>query len=51
MSHLSSSLKSESEKYRRAAQRVNWDAMIRQWAPVGGVVFLLFIFIYIKFLR
>ncbi|KAH7102953.1 protein transport protein Sec22 [Auriculariales sp. MPI-PUGE-AT-0066] len=51
MSHLSSSLKSESQKYKRAAQKINWDAMIRQWAPVGGIALILFVFIYIKFLR
>lgn len=51
MSHLSNSLRSESEKYRRAARNVNVNAMLRQWAPVGAVVFLLLIFIYFKLLR
>ncbi|EJD54084.1 protein transport protein Sec22 [Auricularia subglabra TFB-10046 SS5] len=51
MSHLSSSLRNESEKYRRAARNVNVNAMIRQWAPVGAVVFLLLVFIYFKLLR
>ncbi|EIW82524.1 protein transport protein Sec22 [Coniophora puteana RWD-64-598 SS2] len=49
MSHLSSSLRSESEKYRKAARNINVQAMLRQYAPVGAVVLLLFIFIYWRF--
>jgi vesicle transport protein SEC22 len=45
MSHLSTSLRSESEKYKKAARKINIDALIRQWAPVGaiGLIFILFI--------
>ena len=45
MSHLSSSLRTESEKYRKAARDINLYAMLRQWAPVGafGLLFLIFI--------
>lgn len=45
MSDLSSSLQSESKKYRRAAQRINFEAMLRQYAPVGlvGLVILFLI--------
>ena len=49
MSHLSTSLRSESEKYRRAARNINIQAMIRQYAPIGAVLFLLIIFIYWRF--
>ncbi|KAI0663132.1 protein transporter SEC22 [Cubamyces menziesii] len=49
MSHLSTSLRSESEKYRRAARNINFQAMLRQYAPIGGVVFLLIIFIWWRF--
>jgi len=49
MSHLSTSLRSESQKYRRAAGKINWDAMIRQYAPVAGIVFILLIIIWWKF--
>jgi vesicle transport protein SEC22 len=44
MSTLSNSLRDESLKYRKAARRINLDALVRQWAPVGVVgLFLLVI--------
>lgn len=46
MSHLSTSLRSESEKYRKAARQINVQAMIRQYAPVAAIVFILFIIIF-----
>ncbi|KAG8834840.1 SNAP receptor [Serendipita sp. 400] len=49
MSHLSTSLRSESEKYRKAARQINIDAMIRKYAPIGGVVFFLLIIIWWRF--
>ncbi|RDX53243.1 protein transport protein Sec22 [Polyporus arcularius HHB13444] len=49
MSHLSTSLRSESEKYRRAARNININAMIRQYAPIGAVALVLIIFIYWRF--
>ena len=49
MSHLSTSLRSESEKYRKAARNINVQAMLRQYAPVVAVVFILFIIIFWKF--
>ena len=49
MSHLSTSLRSESEKYRRAARNINIQAMIRQYAPMGAVALLIIIFIYWRF--
>lgn len=49
MSHLSTSLRSESEKYRRAARNINIQAMIRQYAPIGAIMLLLIIFIYWRF--
>ena len=49
MSHLSTSLRSESEKYRKAARNINVQAMLRQYAPVVAVVFILLIVIFWKF--
>ncbi|KAK0206780.1 protein transport protein Sec22 [Desarmillaria ectypa] len=49
MSHLSTSLRSESEKYRKAARNINWQAMLRQYAPVGAIVLILIIFVYWRF--
>lgn len=37
MSDLSSNLRTESKKYRRAAQRINWEAMLRQYIPYIGL--------------
>lgn len=51
MSNLSTSLRSESAKYRKAARKINIDAMIRKWAPVGGVGLFVLLFIYFKFIR
>ncbi|KAF8665626.1 hypothetical protein AX16_000081 [Volvariella volvacea WC 439] len=49
MSHLSSSLRSESEKYRKAARNINIQAMIRQYAPLGAVGLLALILLYWRF--
>ncbi|KAG7097225.1 hypothetical protein E1B28_004596 [Marasmius oreades] len=49
MSHLSTSLRSESEKYRKAARNINLNAMIRQYAPLGAVVLILLIILYWRF--
>ncbi|KDQ64925.1 hypothetical protein JAAARDRAFT_28582 [Jaapia argillacea MUCL 33604] len=49
MSHLSTSLRSESEKYRRAARNINLQAMIRQYAPLGAVFFIIIIFLWWRF--
>lgn len=49
MSDLSSNLKEESKKYRRAAQRVNLEAMFRQYAPIVGIAFILLFIIWWRF--
>ncbi|KAI0269189.1 protein transport protein Sec22 [Gloeopeniophorella convolvens] len=49
MSHLSSSLRSESEKYRRAARNINFNAMLRQYAPLGAIIFIIIILIWWRF--
>ncbi|KAF7355089.1 Protein transport protein sec22 [Mycena sanguinolenta] len=49
MSHLSTSLRSESEKYRKAARNINIHAMIRQYAPLGAIGLVFLIIIYWKF--
>ncbi|CDK27262.1 unnamed protein product [Kuraishia capsulata CBS 1993] len=44
MSDLSSSLRSESIKYRKAARRINLEALIRQYLPVAAFgLFIVFI--------
>ncbi|KZT12905.1 snare-like protein [Laetiporus sulphureus 93-53] len=49
MSHLSTSLRSESEKYRKAARNINIQAMIRQYAPIIAIVLFLIIFLWWRF--
>lgn len=49
MSHLSTSLRSESEKYRKAARNINFQAMLRQYAPLGAVVFIVIILLWWRF--
>lgn len=49
MSHLSSSLRSESEKYRKAARNINFNAMLRQYAPIGAILFIIIILIWWRF--
>ncbi|KAK0453835.1 probable SEC22-synaptobrevin (V-SNARE) [Armillaria ostoyae] len=49
MSQLSTSLRADSEKYRKAARNINWQAMLRQYAPVGAIALILIIFVYWRF--
>jgi len=49
MSHLSTSLRSESEKYRKAARNINIQAMLRQYAPLAGVLFVIILLIWWRF--
>ncbi|WFC98999.1 SNAP receptor [Malassezia yamatoensis] len=48
MSTLSSSLRDESLKYRRAARKINVDAMIRKYAPIGAIAVLFLFIVYLK---
>jgi len=49
MSHLSSSLRDESQKYRKAARDINFQAMLRQWGPVAGIALLVILFLWWRF--
>ncbi|KAG6868463.1 hypothetical protein C0993_002438 [Termitomyces sp. T159_Od127] len=40
MSHLSTSLKSESEKYRKAAKNINFNAMLRQFFDIFCIIWV-----------
>ncbi|SHO76794.1 Similar to S.cerevisiae protein SEC22 (R-SNARE protein) [Malassezia sympodialis ATCC 42132] len=48
MSSMSSSLRDESLKYRRAARKINVDAMIRKYAPMGAIAVLVLFVLYVK---
>ncbi|WFD38705.1 SNAP receptor [Malassezia japonica] len=49
MSSMSSSLRDESLKYRRAARKINVDAMVRKYAPIGAIAVLFLFIVYIRF--
>lgn len=51
MSDLSSSLRNDSIKYRKHAQKINFDALIRQYAPIVGCGLFLVFLIWYMFLR
>jgi len=49
MGDMSSMLRDESKKYKRAAVRINWEYMMKQYGPIGGVVFIMLVFIWWRF--
>jgi vesicle transport protein SEC22 len=49
MGQLSSSLKTESAKYKRAARNINLQALLRKWAPVGGIGLFTILFLWWRF--
>lgn len=49
MSTMSSSLRDESLKYRKAARKINIDAAIRKWAPIGVLGLFFFVFVWYRF--
>ncbi|CDZ98485.1 protein transport protein sec22 [Phaffia rhodozyma] len=49
MSTLSTSLRSESMKYRKQARNINLELLIRQYAPVGFVGLFIVIFVWWRF--
>lgn len=49
MGDMSSMLRDESKKYKRAAVRINWEHMLKQYGPVGGFVFIILLFIWWRF--
>ncbi|CAL9727803.1 protein transport protein Sec22p [Monosporozyma unispora] len=51
MSDMSASLKESSKKYRRSAQRINYELLLRQYAPIALLAFFFVFLIYWIFLR
>lgn len=51
MQDLSYSLRNESKKYKRSAQRINLEALIRQYIPIVGVSLVGLFLIYWMFFR
>ncbi|KAL2266552.1 hypothetical protein VTJ83DRAFT_5904 [Remersonia thermophila] len=49
MGELSSRLRDDSKKYRKAAVKINWDLMIKQYGPFGALGFIMLIFLWWRF--
>ena len=49
MGEMSSRLRDDSKKYRRAAVKINWDLLIKQYAPFGVFGLIVIFFIWLRF--
>lgn len=49
MGEMSSRLLDDSKKYRRAAVRINWDLMLKQYGPFGALGFMIMFFLWWRF--
>ncbi|KAI0019601.1 snare-like protein [Xylariomycetidae sp. FL0641] len=49
MGEMSSRLRDDSRKYRRAAVRINWELLVKQYAPVAVFVLIVLVFVWLRF--
>ncbi|RHZ58721.1 SNAP receptor SEC22 [Aspergillus thermomutatus] len=49
MGELSGRLREDSKRYKKAAVRINWELLIKQYGPFAGVGFLLLFLIWLRF--
>ncbi|KAI1332057.1 transport protein-like protein sec22 [Xylariaceae sp. FL0255] len=49
MGEMSSRLRDDSKKYRRAAVKMNWELLIKQYAPIGIFGLIVIFFIWFRF--
>lgn len=49
MGELSSRLRDDSMKYRRAAVKINWDLLMKQYGPFAGLGFVMLVFVWWRF--
>jgi len=49
MGELSSRLRDDSKKYKRAAVKINWDLMLKQYGPFAGLGFIILVFTWWRF--
>jgi vesicle transport protein SEC22 len=49
MGEVSSRLREDSKKYRQAAVRINWELLLKQYGPLGGLGLFIIIFIWWRF--
>ena len=49
MGELSGRLREDSKKYRRAAVRINWELMLKQYGPFAALGFFVLFFMWWRF--
>ncbi|KAK2764956.1 Vesicle-trafficking protein S22a [Arachnomyces sp. PD_36] len=49
MGEMSGRLREDSRKYRKAAVRINWELLVKQYGPFAAVGFIVLFFIYLRF--
>ncbi|KAK4192967.1 Longin-like domain-containing protein [Podospora australis] len=49
MGELSSRLRDDSQKYRKAAVKINWDLMIKQYGPFAALGLIILVFFWWRF--
>ncbi|KAG4418901.1 transport protein-like protein sec22 [Cadophora sp. MPI-SDFR-AT-0126] len=49
MGEVSSRLREDSKKYRKAAVRINWELLLKQYGPIGGLGLFVVIFMWWRF--
>lgn len=49
MGDISSRLREDSRKYKKAAVRINWELLLKQYGPIGGLGLFIIIFIWWRF--
>jgi len=49
MGEMSGRLREDSRKYRKAAVRINWELLLKQYGPFGVIGFIMIIFIWWRF--
>ncbi|OAA41720.1 protein transport protein sec22 [Metarhizium rileyi] len=49
MGEISSQLRDDSKKYRRAAVRINWDLLLKQYGPFAGLGLFVLLFMWMRF--
>ncbi|KAF2744542.1 snare-like protein [Sporormia fimetaria CBS 119925] len=49
MGDISSRLREDSRKYKKAAVRINWELLLKQYGPIGGLGLFIIIFLWWRF--
>lgn len=49
MGELSSRLRDDSKKYRKAAVKINWDLMLKQYGPFAALGLIILVFVWWRF--